>query len=154
MPARRSGRRTAQSSLSTCHEVGTRRRSGGIPARGSGHVPKHCSAEELIIAVRRVLRGETHLSPMISRDMMEHLLRSGTSARGKLTQHITSIGEMENLVNKPTEPAHPNFKFRRKRLLARHSEQWEEASGGKPGSYPVRTTPELSRTRGRCDRSG
>jgi hypothetical protein len=39
-----------------------------------------------------------------------------TSPHGKLTQQITPIGEMENLVNKPTDPAHPNFKLPRSRL--------------------------------------
>jgi DNA-binding NarL/FixJ family response regulator len=43
----------------------------------SGFVPKHCSSEELILAVRRVLRGESYLSPLITKDTVEFLLRSG-----------------------------------------------------------------------------
>jgi len=43
----------------------------------SGYVLKHCSAEELTIAVRRVLRGESYLSPRITKDTVEFLLRSG-----------------------------------------------------------------------------
>jgi DNA-binding NarL/FixJ family response regulator len=43
----------------------------------SGYVLKHCSAEELIVAVRRVLRGDSYLSPLITRDTVEFLLRSG-----------------------------------------------------------------------------
>lgn len=41
----------------------------------SGYVPKHCGAEELLIAARRVLRGESYLSPCITRDTVEFLLR-------------------------------------------------------------------------------
>jgi len=42
----------------------------------SGFVLKHCSADELITAVRRVLRGESYLSPLITKDTVEFLLRS------------------------------------------------------------------------------
>lgn len=45
----------------------------------SGYVLKQCSAEELLIAVRRVVRGESYLSPLITRDTVEFLLRSGAS---------------------------------------------------------------------------
>ena len=45
----------------------------------SGYVLKHCSAEELLIAVRRVLRGESYLSPVITRDTVDFLLRSGAT---------------------------------------------------------------------------
>ncbi len=43
----------------------------------SGYVLKHCSADELIVAVRRVLRGESYLSPLITKDTVDFLLRSG-----------------------------------------------------------------------------
>lgn len=43
----------------------------------SGYVLKHCSAEELTVAVRRVLRGDSYLSPLITKDTVEFLLRSG-----------------------------------------------------------------------------
>jgi DNA-binding NarL/FixJ family response regulator len=45
----------------------------------SGYVLKQCNAEELTIAVRRVLRGESYLSPLITKDTVEFLLRSGAS---------------------------------------------------------------------------
>ena len=45
----------------------------------SGYVLKHCSAEELVIAVRRVLRNESYLSPLITRETVEYLLRSGST---------------------------------------------------------------------------
>ncbi len=45
----------------------------------SGYVLKQCSAEELTIAVRRVLRGESYLSPLITKDTVEFLLRSGSA---------------------------------------------------------------------------
>jgi len=44
----------------------------------SGYVVKHCSAEELVVAVRRVLRNESYLSPLITRDTVDYLLRSGS----------------------------------------------------------------------------
>jgi DNA-binding NarL/FixJ family response regulator len=43
----------------------------------SGYVLKHCNAEELVLAVRRVLRGESYLSPLITKETVEFLLRSG-----------------------------------------------------------------------------
>jgi len=43
----------------------------------SGYVLKQCSAEELVTAVRRVLRGYSYLSPLITKDTVEFLLRSG-----------------------------------------------------------------------------
>jgi DNA-binding NarL/FixJ family response regulator len=45
----------------------------------SGYVLKQCNAEELTIAVRRVLRGESYLSPLITKDTVEFLLRSGAA---------------------------------------------------------------------------
>jgi DNA-binding NarL/FixJ family response regulator len=45
----------------------------------SGYVLKHCTAEELIVAVRRVLRGESYLSPLITKDTVEFLLRTGAA---------------------------------------------------------------------------
>jgi DNA-binding NarL/FixJ family response regulator len=42
----------------------------------SGYVVKQCSADELTVAVRRVLRGDSYLSPMITKDTVEFLLRT------------------------------------------------------------------------------
>lgn len=42
----------------------------------SAYVVKHSSAEELVTAVRRVLRGESYLSPLITKDTVEFLLRT------------------------------------------------------------------------------
>jgi DNA-binding NarL/FixJ family response regulator len=42
----------------------------------SGYLVKHCTADELGIAVRRVLRGESYLSPLITKDTVQYLLRS------------------------------------------------------------------------------
>jgi DNA-binding NarL/FixJ family response regulator len=53
----------------------------------SGYVLKHCNAEELVIAVRRVLRGESYLSPAITKDTVEYLLRS--EAVYKEQKHIS-----------------------------------------------------------------
>ena len=41
---------------------------------------------------------------------------NSTSPRGKLTQQITPIGEIENLVNESTDPTRPNLKLPRIRL--------------------------------------
>jgi DNA-binding NarL/FixJ family response regulator len=43
----------------------------------SGYVVKQSSAEELITAIRRVVRGQSYLSPLITKDTVEYLLRSG-----------------------------------------------------------------------------
>src|SRR5581483_10423265 len=43
----------------------------------SGYVLKQCSAEELTVALRRVLKGESYLSPFITRDTVDYLLRTG-----------------------------------------------------------------------------
>ncbi len=45
----------------------------------SGYVLKQCSADELLVATRRVMRGESYLSPLITRDTVEFLLRSGAA---------------------------------------------------------------------------
>ena len=49
----------------------------------SGYVLKHCSADELTVAVRRVLRGDSYLSPLITRDAVDFLLRSGATFHEK-----------------------------------------------------------------------
>jgi DNA-binding NarL/FixJ family response regulator len=45
----------------------------------SAYVVKHAAASELITAVRRVLRSESYLSPIITRETVDYLLRSGSS---------------------------------------------------------------------------
>jgi DNA-binding NarL/FixJ family response regulator len=45
----------------------------------SGYVLKHCSASELTIAVRRVLRNESYMSPLITKETVDFLLRSGAA---------------------------------------------------------------------------
>jgi DNA-binding NarL/FixJ family response regulator len=47
----------------------------------SGYVLKHCNAEDLVVAVRRAHQGESYLSPMITKDTVEFLLRSGGADR-------------------------------------------------------------------------
>ncbi|HKF47150.1 MAG TPA: response regulator transcription factor [Terracidiphilus sp.] len=54
----------------------------------SAYVLKQCSAEELITAVRRVMRGQSYLSPLITKDTVEYLLRSGAVYREE--KHITT----------------------------------------------------------------
>ncbi len=45
----------------------------------SGYVLKQCTSMELINAIRRVLHNEAYLSPLITKDTVEFLLRSGAS---------------------------------------------------------------------------
>lgn len=47
----------------------------------SAYVLKQCSASELAVAVRRALRNQSYISPLITRDTVEFLLRSGTPFR-------------------------------------------------------------------------
>lgn len=45
----------------------------------SGYVVKSSAAEELVTAIRRALRSESYLSPMITKETVDFLLRSGHS---------------------------------------------------------------------------
>jgi DNA-binding NarL/FixJ family response regulator len=49
----------------------------------SGYVVKSSAAEELVTAIRRALRSESYLSPLITRDTVEFLLRSGQTVKEK-----------------------------------------------------------------------
>jgi DNA-binding NarL/FixJ family response regulator len=53
----------------------------------SGYVLKSSAADELLLAIRRVLHGESYLSPLITKDTVEFLLRSGSvrSAEPRIT---------------------------------------------------------------------
>ncbi|HKD84963.1 MAG TPA: response regulator transcription factor [Terriglobales bacterium] len=53
----------------------------------SGYVLKHAGAEELLIAIRKVMRGESFLSSGITRDTMIYLLRQPPPQEG--ARHIT-----------------------------------------------------------------
>ena len=46
----------------------------------SGYVVKQSTSQDLVIAVRRVLRNESYLSPLITRETVEYLLRGGSTA--------------------------------------------------------------------------
>lgn len=45
----------------------------------SAYIVKQCAASELLTGVRRVLKGESYLSPLVTKDMVDFLLRSGTA---------------------------------------------------------------------------
>lgn len=45
----------------------------------SGYVVKSSAAAELILAVRRALKSESYLSPLITKETVDYLLRSGRS---------------------------------------------------------------------------
>jgi len=58
----------------------------------SGYVVKSSAAEELVIAVRRALRSESYLSPFITKETVEFLLRSDQSLADKrLTRRQSEI---------------------------------------------------------------
>ncbi len=54
----------------------------------SGYVVKSSAAEELVIAIRRALRSESYMSPSITKETVDYLLRSGSSYAGE--KHITA----------------------------------------------------------------
>lgn len=54
----------------------------------SGYVLKHAGADELLAAVRKVSRGESFLSSLITRDTLAYLLRHPKSPHEQ--KHITS----------------------------------------------------------------
>jgi DNA-binding NarL/FixJ family response regulator len=54
----------------------------------SGYVLKQSSADELLTALRRVMRGHSYLSPLITKDTVEYLLRSGAVYQQE--KHITT----------------------------------------------------------------
>ena len=45
----------------------------------SGYVLKHCSADELLVAVRRAIHGESYLSSLITKDAVKYLLRASAA---------------------------------------------------------------------------
>jgi DNA-binding NarL/FixJ family response regulator len=59
----------------------------------SGYVVKSSAAEELMMAIRRALRSESYLSPLITADTVDFLLRSGHAftAETKLTRRQSEI---------------------------------------------------------------
>lgn len=58
----------------------------------SGYVVKSSAAEELVVAVRRALHSESYLSPFITRETVEFLLRSDHGIGDKrLTQRQSEI---------------------------------------------------------------
>ena len=69
----------------------------------TGYVLKHCSAEELVVAVRRVLHGESYLSPLITKDTVEFLLRSGATYQeekritGRQTEVLQLLAEGKSM---------------------------------------------------------
>src|SRR5215469_9678105 len=74
----------------------------------SGYVLKQCSAEELLIAVRRILCGESYLSSLITKDTVEFLIRSGaafaqekrmTSRQSEIVQLLAEGKSMKEVAN-------------------------------------------------------
>jgi DNA-binding NarL/FixJ family response regulator len=57
----------------------------------SGYVLKQSAAQELIVAVNRVIHGESYLSPLIARDAVSCLLAQGEPHRKKITGRQTEV---------------------------------------------------------------
>jgi DNA-binding NarL/FixJ family response regulator len=59
----------------------------------SGYVVKSSAAEELVRAIRRALKSESYLSPAITKDTVDFLLRSGDSTMGekRITPRQTEV---------------------------------------------------------------
>ena len=59
----------------------------------SGYVVKSSAAEELVTAIRKALRSESYLSPMITKETVEFLLRSGQSyaEEKRITQRQSEV---------------------------------------------------------------
>jgi DNA-binding NarL/FixJ family response regulator len=57
----------------------------------SGYVLKQSAAQELIIAVNKVIHGESYLSPLIARDAVNCLLSQEEPQRRKITGRQTEV---------------------------------------------------------------
>jgi DNA-binding NarL/FixJ family response regulator len=55
----------------------------GFRRGASAYVLKQSAAEELLIALRKVARGESYLSPLITRETVTHLLNRSQTDSGK-----------------------------------------------------------------------
>jgi len=90
----------------------------------SGYVVKSCGAEELVRAIRRALKSESYLSPAITKETVDFLLRSGNShpAEKRITPRQSevlqlfaegmSMKEIANILNvKPGTVAFHKYKM-------------------------------------------
>jgi DNA-binding NarL/FixJ family response regulator len=57
----------------------------------SGYVLKQSAAEELFIAIRNVMQGESHLSPLIARETVNFLLRQPSTFERKITPRQNEV---------------------------------------------------------------
>ncbi len=59
----------------------------------SAYVVKHAVADELVLAVRGVMKGGSYISPMITKDTVTFLLRTGNSRKSekKLTKREAEV---------------------------------------------------------------
>ena len=56
-----------------------------IRAGAAGYVVKHAAGDELLLAVRQVIRGQSFLSPLVSGDVVRRLAQRDTSPTDQLT---------------------------------------------------------------------
>jgi DNA-binding NarL/FixJ family response regulator len=88
----------------------------------SGYVLKQSAAEELLIAIRRVMHGESYLSPLIARETVSFLLnqqstnaRQITSRQNEVLQLLAegmSMKEVANILNiKPGTVAFQKYRM-------------------------------------------
>jgi DNA-binding NarL/FixJ family response regulator len=88
----------------------------------SGYVLKQSAAEELLIAIRRIMHGESYLSPLIARETVSFLLnqqstnaRQITSRQNEVLQLLAegmSMKEVANILNiKPGTVAFQKYRM-------------------------------------------
>jgi DNA-binding NarL/FixJ family response regulator len=57
----------------------------------SGYVLKQSAAEELLIAIRRVMHGESYLSPLIARETVHFLLNQQSTSARQITSRQNEV---------------------------------------------------------------
>lgn len=61
---------------------------GALDAGAHGYVLKHSAPSELIIAVRKALRGKTYITPLLENDIMQSR-HKGSAERHEESSHLT-----------------------------------------------------------------
>ena len=65
----------------------------------SAYVVKHCAAEDLIVAVRRVVKGRSCLSPQISKETVDCLRWTGAAEFVDWDVHFSGYSAMMSVIS-------------------------------------------------------
>ena len=68
-----------------------------LKAGADGFIPKECTSEELIAAIRTVADGETYLNPKVAGILVENFVRSSPAA-GEFTPSVAQLSHREREV--------------------------------------------------------